>query len=272
VQGESSVFRKILKLFGHFSKALDWVCGFSKRLGFKSSFGLLSVRWVFFFWVAGRVIKRYKAALKGFRFRDGSSQLVLMPNAKRVIGHDSVFEPIAFAIDSSLEPSLDTGADAGRVSGPGVSPSLGVDQISLVSPEAMSLAAMDAYMVTGTGLRWVLVRLWDGSWSLFSVCSLWWRFQVPSLVSFSCTLNRILSRRFMGGILLLWSLCVPLLSLPLLSLLCKSVVQLFLSMNRVLRSFLWCPASLLLGQIVTLRHCVSRNVNLRLLRFYLVRI
>jgi hypothetical protein len=33
-------------------------------------------------------------------------------------------------MDSSPEPSLDSGADVGQVSGPGVSPSLGVDQIS----------------------------------------------------------------------------------------------------------------------------------------------
>jgi hypothetical protein len=61
--GELGVFRKILKLFGHFAKALDWVCGFSKRLGFKSSFGLKCKVGDF---VAGRMIKRYKAALNGF--------------------------------------------------------------------------------------------------------------------------------------------------------------------------------------------------------------
>jgi hypothetical protein len=61
--GESGAFKKFLKLFGRFSKALDWVCGFSKRLGFKSSFRLKRRMGNF---VAGRVIKRYKVALIGF--------------------------------------------------------------------------------------------------------------------------------------------------------------------------------------------------------------
>jgi hypothetical protein len=53
-------------------------------------------------------------------------------------------------MDSGLEPSLDSGANVGWVSGLGASPSLGVDQISLVSPKATSLTSMDTTMVTGT--------------------------------------------------------------------------------------------------------------------------
>jgi hypothetical protein len=61
------------------------------------------------------VVKRYKAALKGFWFRAGFSRLVLKPNAKRVIGPDPVFGPVAFVVDLGPEPSLDSGADAARV-------------------------------------------------------------------------------------------------------------------------------------------------------------
>jgi len=76
VHGESGVFRKILELFGRFSKPLDWVCGFSKRLSFKSSFGLKRKVGNF---VVGCVIKRYKAALKGFWFWAGSVGWCLSP-------------------------------------------------------------------------------------------------------------------------------------------------------------------------------------------------
>jgi hypothetical protein len=76
MQGESGTFIKFLKLFGCFSKALDWVCGLSKRLGFKSSFGLKRRVGNF---VVGRVIKRYKAALKGFQFWLGPVGWCLSP-------------------------------------------------------------------------------------------------------------------------------------------------------------------------------------------------
>jgi hypothetical protein len=207
MQGESSVVGLFLELLGRFSKALVWVCGFSKKLGFKSFFGLK--RRVGHF-VAGCMIKRYKAALKGFRFRARSNRLVLKPNAKRP------------AVDSGLEPSLVFGADVGWVSGPGAIPSLGHDQISLLIPEA-------TFSVAISGLR-----------SLAA-------FQVPSLVPSSRTLDWILFRRFLDGTLLLWHhLCTPLLpllrtflgflSLPPLSHLCKSLVQFFLSVTRGLLS------------------------------------
>jgi hypothetical protein len=159
VQEESGVFRKILELFGHFSKALDWVCGFSKRLGFKSTFGLKRKVGDF---VAGWVIKGYKSALKGFRIRlrVGSSRLVFKPNAKRVIGPDLVFGPVAYSVDTSLEPSLGYGADAGRVSGPGASRSLQRPWMLL--------------WLRVLSLRWVMVRVLGGSRSQkrFQVCGL----------------------------------------------------------------------------------------------------
>jgi len=55
-----------------------------------------------------------------------------------------------YAVDSGFEPSLDSGVDVGRVSGPGVSPCMGVYQISLVSSKATYSAAMDATMVMST--------------------------------------------------------------------------------------------------------------------------
>jgi hypothetical protein len=76
MQGESGALRKFLKLFGCFSKALDWVYGFLKRLGFKSSFGLKCRVSNF---VAGQVIQGYKATLKGFWFRLGPVGWCLSP-------------------------------------------------------------------------------------------------------------------------------------------------------------------------------------------------
>jgi len=67
----SEVFRQILEILGRLSSALIWVCGSSKRMGFKSSVGLK--RRLGF--VAGRMLKRCKAAIKGSRFRDGTKVL-----------------------------------------------------------------------------------------------------------------------------------------------------------------------------------------------------
>jgi hypothetical protein len=74
----SGVFRQILEILGRLSSALIWACGSSKRMGFKSSVGLK--RRLGF--VAGRMLKRCEAAIKGTRFRDGTK--VLKPFAKRV--------------------------------------------------------------------------------------------------------------------------------------------------------------------------------------------
>jgi hypothetical protein len=73
----SGVFGQILEIFGRLSSALIWACGASKRMGFESSVGLKH-RLGF---VAGRMLKRCKAAIKGSRFRDRAK--VLKPIAKR---------------------------------------------------------------------------------------------------------------------------------------------------------------------------------------------
>jgi hypothetical protein len=73
----SGVFGQILEILGSLSTALIWACGSSKRMGFKSSVGLK--RRLGF--VAGRMLKRCKAAIKGSWFRDGTK--VLKPIAKR---------------------------------------------------------------------------------------------------------------------------------------------------------------------------------------------
>jgi hypothetical protein len=61
--GVFGVFGQILELLGCFSKALVWRCGFLKRLGCKSLFGLK--RRVGF--VVGQMLYRYKAPFKGLR-------------------------------------------------------------------------------------------------------------------------------------------------------------------------------------------------------------
>jgi len=76
-RGMACLVSQILELLGHFSKALVWACKFSKSLGSKSSIGLKCRVGS----VVGRVIKRYKAALRGSRFWAGAN--VLKPNAKR---------------------------------------------------------------------------------------------------------------------------------------------------------------------------------------------
>jgi hypothetical protein len=73
----SGVFGQILEILGRLSSALIWACGSSKRMGFKSSVGLK--RRLGF--VAGWMLKRCKAAIKGSRFWDGTK--VLKPFAKR---------------------------------------------------------------------------------------------------------------------------------------------------------------------------------------------
>lgn len=120
--GVFGALSQILELLGRFSKALVWACGFSKCLGSKSSIGLKCRVGS----VVGRVIKRYKAALRGSWFRAGAN--VLKPNAKRDV------------VESGPEVS---GADARKVSGTGSgsSPCLGFDQSSLLL-EASSSAAV----------------------------------------------------------------------------------------------------------------------------------
>jgi basic membrane lipoprotein Med (substrate-binding protein (PBP1-ABC) superfamily) len=75
------VLEKVFEILGHFSKALVWACGFSKKLGSKSLFGFKSK--VGF--MAGRVLKRVKFVFKGFR----AGAKVIKPNAKldAVSGH-----------------------------------------------------------------------------------------------------------------------------------------------------------------------------------------
>jgi hypothetical protein len=73
----SGVFGQILEIFGRLSSALIWACGALKRMGFKSYVGLKCKLG----FVAGQMLKRCKAAIKGSRFRDGTK--VLMPIAKR---------------------------------------------------------------------------------------------------------------------------------------------------------------------------------------------
>jgi hypothetical protein len=72
------VYGQILEILGRLSNALIWACGSLKRMGFKSFVGFK--RRLGF--VAGRMLKRCKAAIKGSRFRDGAK--VLKPIAKKV--------------------------------------------------------------------------------------------------------------------------------------------------------------------------------------------
>jgi hypothetical protein len=87
----SGAFGQILEILGRLSNALIWACGSSKRMGFKSSVGL-KLRLGF---VAGRMLKRCKAAIKGSRFRDGTK--VLKPFAKRaaVSAPESISGPVS---------------------------------------------------------------------------------------------------------------------------------------------------------------------------------